>query len=53
MLIVLTCLGSVDANVSNAHGRTPLHEAAKTGDEQILKLLWKLKADANVLDKIS
>lgn len=31
--------------------RTPLHEAVQLADENMLKLLWKLKADANVLDK--
>jgi ankyrin repeat protein len=39
-----------DVNTPNAQGRTALHEAAETGDEQVLKLLWKLKADANILD---
>ncbi|KAI6212729.1 Ion-trans domain-containing protein [Aphelenchoides besseyi] len=42
--------GGDDSNTPNTLGRSPLHETAACGDEQMLKFLWKLKADANLLD---
>lgn len=44
--------GCDDANVQNAQGRTPLHEVAESGDTYLLKMMAKLKADANIYDKV-
>uniref|UniRef100_A0AC35GDL7 Uncharacterized protein n=1 Tax=Panagrolaimus sp. PS1159 TaxID=55785 RepID=A0AC35GDL7_9BILA len=43
--------GHLDANERNNIGRTALHEVAERGDEQMLKLMYKMKADANIMDK--
>ncbi len=43
--------GGEDVNTQNAIGRTPLHEVAQIGDEKMLKMMWKLNANANILDK--
>lgn len=44
--------GGEDVNSQNELGRTPLHEVAEIGDEKILKLMWKLNANANIMDKV-
>uniref|UniRef100_A0A914GWL2 Ion transport domain-containing protein n=1 Tax=Globodera rostochiensis TaxID=31243 RepID=A0A914GWL2_GLORO len=43
--------GTECVNVQNAFGRTPLHEVAKLGDDKMLKIMWKLNANANIMDK--
>uniref|UniRef100_W6NCU1 Ankyrin domain containing protein n=1 Tax=Haemonchus contortus TaxID=6289 RepID=W6NCU1_HAECO len=43
--------GCDDANMQNVVGRTALHEVAALGDPNLLKIMFKLHADANVLDK--
>ena len=45
--------GDLDINEQNELGRTPLHEIAECGDEPMLKLMYKLRADANIMDKVS
>jgi ankyrin repeat protein len=51
-LKIIAEAGAVDdVNTPDAKGQTALHHAVKIGDEQMLKLLWKLKANANALDK--
>ncbi|VDL67230.1 unnamed protein product [Nippostrongylus brasiliensis] len=45
--------GCDDANMQNAVGRTALHEVAYLGDQNLLKVMFKLRANANVLDKVS
>jgi hypothetical protein len=44
-------------NTQNAIGRTPLHEIAELEDERerdkMLKLMWKLNANANIADKVT
>ena len=45
--------GDGDVNERNKIGRTALHEVAEKGDEQMLKLMYRLKADANIMDKVS
>uniref|UniRef100_A0A914YKU5 Ankyrin repeat protein n=1 Tax=Panagrolaimus superbus TaxID=310955 RepID=A0A914YKU5_9BILA len=44
--------GHLDANERNNIGRTALHEVAEKGDEQMLKLMFRMKADANIMDKV-
>lgn len=44
--------GCDDANMQNAIGRTALHEVAYLGDANLLKVMFKLHANANVLDKV-
>ncbi|KJH52964.1 ankyrin repeat protein [Dictyocaulus viviparus] len=48
---VAIAAGCDDANIQNAVGRTALHEVAYLGDANLLKIMFKLHADANVLDK--
>uniref|UniRef100_A0A8R1HXB3 ANK_REP_REGION domain-containing protein n=1 Tax=Caenorhabditis japonica TaxID=281687 RepID=A0A8R1HXB3_CAEJA len=43
--------GCDNANVQNTVGRTPLHEVAEVGDQNMLKIMFKLHADANIHDK--
>ncbi|CAJ0941647.1 unnamed protein product, partial [Mesorhabditis belari] len=43
--------GCDDANAQNSIGRTPLHESAQRGDLALLKVMYKLRADANIHDK--
>lgn len=43
--------GGEDANTQNNLGRTPLHEVAQLGDEKMLKIMWKLNANANIIDQ--
>ncbi|CAC14420.3 Ion transport domain-containing protein [Caenorhabditis elegans] len=43
--------GCDNANVQNRVGRTPLHEVAEVGDQNMLKIMFKLRADANIHDK--
>lgn len=43
--------GDKDVNTQNAFGRTPLHEVATLGDDKMLKIMWKLNANANIADK--
>ncbi|KAL3075605.1 hypothetical protein niasHT_034972 [Heterodera trifolii] len=51
-LRAITDYGGTDCvNVPNIFGRTPLHEVAKLGDEKMLKIMWKMNADANIRDK--
>jgi ankyrin repeat protein len=44
--------GGEDVNTQNSMGRTPLHEVAEIGDDKMLKILWKLNANANISDKV-
>ncbi|EYC30062.1 hypothetical protein Y032_0005g2426 [Ancylostoma ceylanicum] len=48
---VAIAAGCDDANMQNAIGRTALHEVAYLGDANLLKVMFKLHANANVLDK--
>ncbi|KAK6730167.1 hypothetical protein RB195_006932 [Necator americanus] len=48
---VAIAAGCDDANMQNAVGRTPLHEVAHLGDANLLKVMFKLHANANILDK--
>ncbi|VDP13803.1 unnamed protein product [Heligmosomoides polygyrus] len=48
---VAIAAGCDDANMQNAVGRTALHEVAYLGDPNLLKVMFKLHANANVLDK--
>lgn len=43
--------GCDNANAQNKIGRTPLHEVAQIGDSNLLKIMFKLHADANIHDK--
>ncbi|KAK5981003.1 putative Ion channel nompc, partial [Trichostrongylus colubriformis] len=43
--------GCDDANMQNVVGRTPLHEVAYLGDPNLLKIMFKLHANANIHDK--
>ncbi|KAI1700189.1 AMOP domain-containing protein [Ditylenchus destructor] len=49
--IIVESGGGDDVNTQNKLGRTPLHEVAQNGDEKMLKTMWKLNADANIMDK--
>uniref|UniRef100_A0A7E4VBG3 Ion_trans domain-containing protein n=1 Tax=Panagrellus redivivus TaxID=6233 RepID=A0A7E4VBG3_PANRE len=49
--LILEFGGASDVNRQNKAGRTALHEVAEVGDIQMLKLMYKLRADANVMDK--
>ncbi|PAV85627.1 hypothetical protein WR25_08242 isoform C [Diploscapter pachys] len=48
---VVIAAGCSDANLQNKAGRTPLHEVAAIGDQNLLKIMFKLHADANMHDK--
>lgn len=39
-------------NTQNKLGQTPLHQLAQSGDEKMLKLMWKLNADSNITDNV-
>ncbi|CAI5438376.1 unnamed protein product [Caenorhabditis angaria] len=43
--------GCDNSNVQNKVGRTALHEVAEVGDQNMLKIMFKLHADANIHDK--
>lgn len=45
--------GGDDVNATNAIGWTPLHEVAFNGEENALKIMFRLHANANILDKVS
>jgi hypothetical protein len=62
----LVDFGATTVNVRNIQGRTPLHEgiyvtisglvlfvAAQIGDEAVLRFMYRLKADANIVDNVS
>ncbi|KHN74170.1 Ankyrin-2 [Toxocara canis] len=51
VLQMIVDLGGTDVNATNAMGWTPLHEVANNGDEGALRIMYKLRADANILDK--
>lgn len=44
--------GTEDVNRQNELGRTPLHEVVEIGDEKMLKLMWKLNANGNIMDNV-
>lgn len=50
--LIVDSVGVEDINKQNELGRTPLHEVVAIGDEKMLKLMWKLKADANIMDNV-
>lgn len=52
-LKMITEVGGVNVNDKNAKGWTPLHEVAYNGNEVLLKQLFRLKADANIIDNVS
>ncbi|VDM50946.1 unnamed protein product [Toxocara canis] len=52
VLQMIVDLGGTDVNATNAMGWTPLHEVANNGDEGALRIMYKLRADANILDKM-
>ncbi|CAB3407274.1 unnamed protein product [Caenorhabditis bovis] len=43
--------GCDNANIQNKEGRTALHEVAEVGDQNMLKIMFKMRADANIYDK--
>ncbi|KHJ82639.1 ankyrin repeat protein, partial [Oesophagostomum dentatum] len=49
---VAIAAGCDDPNIQNAVGRTALHEVAYLGEANLLKIMFKLKANANVHDKV-
>ncbi|VDM81181.1 unnamed protein product [Strongylus vulgaris] len=49
---VAIAAGCDDANMQNAIGRTPLHEVASLGDQNLLRVMFKLHANANIHDKV-
>ncbi|KAJ1374434.1 hypothetical protein KIN20_037121 [Parelaphostrongylus tenuis] len=49
---VAIAAGCDNANKQNAVGRTALHEVAYLGDANLLKIMFKLHADANIHDKL-
>ncbi|VDM95657.1 unnamed protein product, partial [Thelazia callipaeda] len=51
ILQLLADYEEIDVNIANDMGWTVLHEAASTGNLNSLKILYKLRANANVLDK--
>ena len=51
MVELLTNLTSVDANVQDTYGTTPMYEAAFLGYIVIIEMLAKVGADPNLDDK--
>jgi ankyrin repeat protein len=51
--LILAEMGkTVDINRQNAQGRTILHEVVCRNDEQSMKLLFHLKANPEIMDKV-
>lgn len=52
MLQFLISYDQIDINTTNSAGWTVLHEAALKGNISLLRILHKLGANANILDKV-